>query len=89
MRDKQKTIESLRRLAERPGTPQEGETARRMLKKMEAAPPLPSPAIAGRIPGNKYWDDLRRSPKADPVTWQHIESFIRRHIYRGETGGVD
>lgn len=34
MRDKQRTIESLRRLAERPGTPQEGETARRLLEKM-------------------------------------------------------
>lgn len=34
MRDKQRTIESLRRLAERPGTPQEGETARRILEKM-------------------------------------------------------
>lgn len=36
MRDKQRTIESLRRLAERPGTPQEGETARKKLREMEA-----------------------------------------------------
>ena len=34
MRDKQRTIEALRHLAERPGTPQEGETARRLLALM-------------------------------------------------------
>lgn len=34
MRDRRKTIESLRRLAERPGTPHEGETAQRMLDQM-------------------------------------------------------
>lgn len=34
MRDRRKTIESLRRLAERPGTPEEGETAQKLLEKM-------------------------------------------------------
>jgi hypothetical protein len=34
MRDRSKTIASLRRLIERPGTPQEGETARRLLEMM-------------------------------------------------------
>ena len=33
-RDRSKTIESLRRLAERPGTPAEGEVARRLLEQM-------------------------------------------------------
>ena len=35
MRNRTKTIEALRRLAERPGTPQEGETARRILDRIE------------------------------------------------------
>jgi hypothetical protein len=33
-RNRRRTIESLKRLAERPGTPAEGETARRLLEKM-------------------------------------------------------
>lgn len=37
MRNRHDTIASLRRLAERPGTPEEGDTARRLLRKMEAA----------------------------------------------------
>lgn len=41
MRNRGKTIASLRRLAERPGTPAEGETARRLLEKMEASLPTP------------------------------------------------
>jgi hypothetical protein len=36
MRNKQKTIESLRRLAERPGTPNEGAIARRLLEQLGA-----------------------------------------------------
>jgi hypothetical protein len=36
MRNKAKTIESLRRLAERPGTPNEGEIARRLLEQLGA-----------------------------------------------------
>lgn len=36
MRDRQATIEALRRLAERPGTPHEGDTARRLLERMGA-----------------------------------------------------
>ena len=44
MRDRQKTIEALRRLAERPGSPAEGETARRKLRELEAQMP-PAPKI--------------------------------------------
>lgn len=40
MRNRTKTIEALRRLAERPGTPQEGETARRLLERIEEAKPF-------------------------------------------------
>ena len=36
MRDRSRTIEALRRLAERPGTPAEGETAHRLLEMMGA-----------------------------------------------------
>lgn len=35
MRNRRKTIASLRRLADRPGTPEEGETARALLERME------------------------------------------------------
>jgi hypothetical protein len=47
MRNRRKTIESLRRLAERPGTPAEGETAHRLLEQMleqmgaKSSPPIP------------------------------------------------
>lgn len=34
MRNRSKTIEALRRLAERPGTPEEGETARALLERL-------------------------------------------------------
>jgi hypothetical protein len=37
MRNRRKTIESLRRLAERPGTKHEGEVARQMLERMEGS----------------------------------------------------
>jgi len=40
MRNRRRTIESLRRLAERPGTPAEGETARRLLERMGASAPM-------------------------------------------------
>ncbi len=46
MRNRSKTIESLRRLAERPGTPAEGDTALRLLEKMGAKMP---PRYVGRI----------------------------------------
>ena len=45
MRNRRQTIESLRRLAERPGTPAEGETARRLLEKMGAKPKKSYPVI--------------------------------------------
>jgi hypothetical protein len=43
MRDRQRTLEALRRLAERPGSPQEGETARRLLAMMDGAEWIPKP----------------------------------------------
>ena len=43
MRNRRKTIESLRRLAERPGTPSEGETARLLLEKMGGKPKVSFP----------------------------------------------
>lgn len=41
MRDRKKTIESLRRLAERPGTPEEGDTAAALLGRLIANEPPP------------------------------------------------
>lgn len=43
MRDKAKTIASLRRLAERPGSPNEGEIARRLLEQLGAKTWVPRP----------------------------------------------
>ncbi len=41
--DRQRKIAALRALAERPGTPAEGETARKMLSKLAAQQPEPDP----------------------------------------------
>lgn len=43
MRNRRKTIESLRRLAERPGTPHEGALAEKMLERMAGSGPVPRP----------------------------------------------
>ena len=43
MRDKTTTIAALRRLAERPGTPEEGEVARAMLNKLGGTDWVPLP----------------------------------------------
>lgn len=101
MRDKQRTIESLRRLAERPGTPQEGETARKKLWEMEAKtvpkakPERPvEPTIRYvHYEGEVDIDLLKeilgvktaRNPRVKPtVTWQDVESAMRRHIYKNQ-----
>lgn len=77
MRDKQRTIESLRRLAERPGRPQEGETARRMLREMEAKEtPLVPPSS---IPAPRWGDRVRptMNPEMAEALGKHEASFKR------------
>ena len=53
MRNRSRTIESLRRLAERPGTPHEGETARMLLAKLGAIDWTPLAVRAIDVP---VWD---------------------------------
>jgi hypothetical protein len=65
MKDRQKTIESLRRLAERPGTPAEGENARRILKKLEAQQPpapqnIPRPTVESVDAFRSNYDNFDR-----------------------------
>jgi hypothetical protein len=60
MRNKQKTIESLRRLAERPGSPNEGEIARALLEQLgakfwKARPFAPSLFPPGTVVYYCYW----------------------------------
>jgi hypothetical protein len=56
MRNRRKTIESLRRLAERPGTKAEGETAKRLLESMTAGMPQPKPLNLADFPrGTEIW----------------------------------
>jgi hypothetical protein len=56
MRNRRQTIESLRRLAERPGTKAEGETARRLLEAMTAGMPQPKPFNLSEFPrGTEIW----------------------------------
>lgn len=60
MRNRRKTIESLRRLAERPGTPSEGEVARKLLDKLMGGLPAPKPFNVADFPRGtlvyyNYW----------------------------------
>lgn len=56
MRNRRQTIESLRRLADRPGTKAEGETARRLLEAMTAGMPQPKPFNLSEFPrGTEIW----------------------------------
>ncbi len=60
MRNRRQTIESLKRLAERPGTPHEGEVARKMLERMAGNVPQPKPFNASDFPRGttvyyNYW----------------------------------
>lgn len=50
MRNRRKTIESLRRLAERPGTVAEGETAQRLLDRMRGSVSISTRFDAGKFP---------------------------------------
>jgi len=50
MRDRSKTIAALRRLIERPGTPHEGETARRLLEMMGGKDWVPHPFNPSEFP---------------------------------------
>ena len=60
MRNRQKTIASLKRLAERPGTPAEGDTARRLLAEMVGNAPQSKPFVLSDWPRGtevyyNYW----------------------------------
>ena len=89
MRDRSKTIASLRRLIDRPGTPQEGETARRLLKMMGGKDWVPRPFNASMFPcGTEvfycYWcysNDrgtvCKQSPKMERGQWWMRIKFDR------------
>ena len=69
MRNRHKTIESLRRLAERPGTKHEGEVARQILERMEGNTPLPKvfPFNGSDYPvGTEVFYNYWAYPKNDP-----------------------
>ena len=56
MRNRRQTIESLRRLAARPGPTAEGETAQRLLEKMAGNGPVPKPFNLADFPrGTRIW----------------------------------
>lgn len=130
MRDRTKTIAALRALAERPGTPAEGETARKKLRELEAQQPAPASSFSFvqempfddpllvELRRRDAMDRLRRrveleklfrqatasfstdfdgfnkptpsrvkpvppkTPKPPTVTWEDMESMIRRAIFR-------
>jgi hypothetical protein len=89
MKDRQKTIESLRRLAERPGTPAEGENARRILKKLEAQQP---PAPSQQNPNPKFgppwpWDEnppssSKSKEKAGQDFWENFNRDMAEFFAR-------
>lgn len=67
MRNRRQTIESLRRLAERPGTKHEGETARKLLEKMVGSVPVPKPFRACDFPRDtKVFYNYWAYPQNDP-----------------------
>lgn len=79
MRDRQKTIESLRRLAERPGTPQEGETARKKLRELEAQEPQPKITYKVPPPNRSY---ARQVPSVeDMIRMNDLGKFFRQAGY--------
>jgi hypothetical protein len=68
MRNRRKTIESLRRLAERPGTPHEGQVAAAMLERMAGTVPIPKPFIASEFPrGTAVFYNRWAYPQNDPA----------------------
>src|SRR5208337_5001128 len=84
MRDRSKTIAALRRLIERPGTPQEGETARRLLEMMGGKDWVPRPFNPSEYPvGTRiyycYWcydNDTGTMCKQAPK-WNHGQWWMR------------
>jgi hypothetical protein len=67
MRDRRKTVESLRRLAERPGTKAEGEVAKRMLKRMAGDVPTPKKFSAAEFSrGTAVFYNYWAYPQNDP-----------------------
>jgi hypothetical protein len=86
MRDRAKTIESLRRLAERPGTPQEGETARRKLREMEAdmkssVPPQTAPQWGDRVRPSMSPDLVDALKRNEDAFKRDLSSFFRNAGY--------
>ena len=80
MRDRSQTIAALRRLAERPGTPAEGETARRLLEAMGGISWVPHPFDPAMFPAGTrtfycYW-----CYRNTPVEGSEEETLYRRNI---------
>jgi hypothetical protein len=64
-RNRRRTIESLKRLAERPGTPEEGKTARALLEKMLGN--IPKPFDPAEFPrGTAVFYNRWAYPQNDP-----------------------
>jgi hypothetical protein len=86
MRNRRQTIEALRRLAERPGTKHEGETARRMLAKMIGNAPQAKPFRIEDFPNRvtvyyNYWG----YPENDPCVVCHGKRDIASQFIDGNT----
>ena len=76
MRDRSKTIEALRNLAERPGTPEEGATARRLLEMFGGVEWVPLPFIPSDFPPGSvvfycHWcsRNERATVRSKPPRW--------------------
>ena len=89
MRDRSKTIASLRRLIERPGTPQEGETARRLLEMMGGKDWVPRPFDASMFPCGTvvyycYWgrENERCTVCKSPPKWIQGKWWMRLKLDR-------
>jgi hypothetical protein len=86
LRDKRRTIEALRRLAERPGTPQEGETARRKLREMEAdmaskVPLQTAPLWGDRVRTSMSPDLVEALKKNEEAFKRDLNNFFRNAGY--------
>lgn len=67
MRNRRKTVASLRSLAERPGTPEEGATARKLLERMVGSVPAPKLFSAAEFPrGTAVFYNYWAYPQNDP-----------------------
>ncbi len=77
MRNRRRTIESLRRLADRPGTPHEGATARMLLERMIASAPTSKPFDIAEFPrGTAVYYNYWAYPHNDPCVIVGKESKI-------------